>query len=154
MAKVYPVKFYYTRHPATGVPKYRKDIYQAELDALALSATHKQDITIWVVEVPRTNSTAISLALLAGDFTTFRVERARTIRYSKPHTPPPPPKQEGPFDPYKWLEIEPLSITRQALRAAFVAASKRHHPDLGGSHEAMQKTNRANDMIKMAKGWN
>jgi len=65
--------------------------------------------------------------------------------------PPPPPPKEPPLSsgPYGVLHLTndaPLEIAEAAYRAAI----RQHHPDVGGSHEAAKRLNAAIEQIRTA----
>ena len=70
-------------------------------------------------------------------------------QYQRPVNPLPPlaasaPEQE-PCPQWVGVLGVPWPVTAQQIRRAYLRLSKRCHPDVGGSHSAMQKINQARD---------
>ncbi len=68
--------------------------------------------------------------------------------YEQP--PPPPPRswqqQSAYLGPYNTLHLLP-SAPPEVIKAAYRALAQLHHPDHGGSNQAMQKINEAYELL-------
>lgn len=162
--KSYPVKIYYFYdgiHQPYHKPIYFGDKYEVQGRASQHAQTTKTDVTVWVIELPRTLNAEVAMDLINGRFDKYPRKRFSTERYYKPYQEPPKaeaPKAKAdagiPKDPYLVLGI-PTSegLTKETVQAQWKLKAREHHEAAGGNQQWMSAVNAARDKIFKFHGW-